>query len=458
METLRRAIDGAVVTPSDVGYEAARRVWNRMADARPAVVVRCASEDDIRRAIEFARTNGLEIAVRGGGHSVAGLSTTEGGLVVHLAGLRRVRVDPAAGTVAVGGGATWGEVDREAQGFALATTGGVISSTGVAGLTLGGGIGHLMRACGLSCDNVASYRLVTADGRIVVVDREREPDLDWALRGGGGNFGVVTEFTFRLHPIGPRVMAGYVVHPLDRVRDLLRRYRDLVRNVPDELSVQVLLSKGGGGTCAFVVCHAGPPGLAASDVDRVLSIGSPLVQGVRPMEYVALQASSDPTSPPGLLDYWKSHFLTGLPDEAVDAVVDAFAGKPVPSGGVPQGGIVIEHLEGAPGRVPPDGTAFPHRRAPFSLELISVWDEPAETDAHIAWTRSTWERLRPWSTGGVYANYVAAGNGAPTEAAAEAVFGPNLARLRRVKDVWDPDNVFDRNQNIVPAGAHERAG
>jgi FAD/FMN-containing dehydrogenase len=450
---LRQSVEGAVLAPGDPGYDASRRVWNRMVDARPAAVVRCATEDDVRRSLEFARRWDLQVAVRGGGHSVAGLSTIDGGLVVHLSGLRDVSTDAAARTAGVAGGTTWGEVDRETQAFGLATTGGVISTTGVGGLTLGGGIGHLMRAFGLSCDNVLSYRLITADSRVIHVDRETEPELDWALRGGGGNFGVVTEFTFRLHPLGPRVMAGMIVHGLDRGRDVLRAYRDLAAAAPDELSIQLLLSKAGGReACAFLVCHAGPLDRARRDVQPVVSFGRPVLDSVRPTEYEAFQSESNPTSPPGKLNYWKSHFLTGLDDDAIDALLEAFRRKPVPAGGGPQGGMVIEHLQGAVGRVGAEDTAFPHRRPPFSLELVSVWDDEAESAAHVGWTREAWAAMVPWSTGGAYVNYLPAGDERPVDASPEATFGPaNLDRLARVKAAWDPDNVFRRNQNVDPA-------
>jgi FAD/FMN-containing dehydrogenase len=441
---LRAALRGGLLCPGDDGYDAARAVWNGMIDRSPAVIARCAGVADVQAALGFARGHGLPVAVRGGGHNAAGLAVCDGGLVVDLTLMRGVRVDAARRSVRVQGGATWGDLDRETQVYGLATTGGAISSTGVAGLTLGGGLGWLMRSYGLVCDNLLSADLVTADGRSLTASATENADLFWGLRGGGGNFGVVTSFEFRLHAVGP-VLAGMLIYPLAQAREVLRVYREFTAAAPDELTVFAVLmtTPDGMPVLALILCYNGPLEAGEAAIRPLRQTAPPMVDQVGPMPYVVLQSMLDEGFPHGLQVYWRSHFLTGLGDDAIDALLERFAAV-----GSPLTAVLIEQLGGAVARVGAHDTAFGHRAAPYNLAIVARWADPTQADAHIAWTRDLWEALRP-SAAGVYVNYLGAGEGAER---VRAAYDPGTyARLAELKRRYDPENVFRFNQNITPS-------
>jgi FAD/FMN-containing dehydrogenase len=437
---------GRLLKPGDVGYEEARRVHNGLIDKRPALIARCRGAADVADAVRLGRTLGLEIAVRGGGHNPAGRAVTDGGLMIDLSGMRAIRVDPAARTARAEGGATWRELDRETQVHGLATTGGSVSSTGVAGYTLGGGLGWLMSKCGLAVDNLLSVDLVLADGSLVTASGKRNSDLFWAVRGGGGNFGVVTSFEFRLHPIGPTITGGLVAHPFEKAVGLLRFYRDQTATAPEELTLYVgmLHAPDGSGAklAAIAACHCGPPkeGLAAT---RALKrFGSPVLDTIGPMPYGQMNSMMDAGYPRGALNYWKSSFLSALTDEAIDAFVEGYTACPSP-----MSGLFLEHFHGAAARVRTGATAFPHRKVGYDYLITSQWSDPADTDRCTAWARAAFDRMRPFMAAGHYVNYMDRDEPADRVAAA---YGSNYARLRRIKRKYDPQNLFRMNQNIQP--------
>jgi FAD/FMN-containing dehydrogenase len=438
---------GVVLRPGDAEYEEARRVWNGMVDRRPAIIARPRDADEVAAAIAYARANGLPLAVRGGGHNAAGLGVCDDGLVVDLALMRHVSVDPSTRTARVGGGATWADFDAAAQAHGLATTGGAISSTGVAGLTLGGGLGWLMRRYGLACDNLLSVDLVTADGRSITASAADNPDLFWALRGGGGNFGVVTSFQFQLHPVGP-IVGGMLVHPIDRAVEALRFYRELTRELREDLTVfcAMLTPPGGPPVIAFALAYHGAPEEADAALAAVRRFGPPMADQVGPMTYVQLQQMMDEALPPGLHVYWRAEFLKGLDDDALlETLVARYDAAPSPLDI-----LLIEQMGGAVARVPRTATAFPHRDAPYNLAILSRWTDPADRDMHIRWARETHDAVRPWAGSGVYVNYLGLGESA--ERVREAYGESHLSRLVTAKDTFDPQNVFRLNQNVPPTG------
>jgi FAD/FMN-containing dehydrogenase len=440
---LSERISGAVLARHDPGYDEARAVHNGLVDRKPALIVRCLTTDDVVAALAFARRAQLEVSVRGGGHNVAGRAVADGGVMIDLALMKGITVDPTARTATVEGGVVWAELNDAAAAHGLATTGGNVSTTGVAGYTLGGGLGWLMSKYGLAADNLLAVELVTADGEILQVDGSSHPDLFWALRGGGGNFGVATSFTFRLHPLRT-IVGGLIAHPLEAAPALLRFYRDAVAEASDDLTVfaGLMHAPDGSGTklSALVVFHTG----ATADADRDLrpfeSWGSPLVAQVGPMPYPVMNTILDAGYPSGSLNYWLSSFTHGLPDELIDVAVERFA--TVPS---PMSAMLLEHFHGAVTRVGPTETAVPHRDEGWSLLLPSVWTDPAETDANIAWTRETFAALRPHFAAGRWLNYLGDDQ---ADDAVEAAYGPNYERLREVKRRYDADNVFHLNHNI----------
>jgi FAD/FMN-containing dehydrogenase len=440
---LSERISGAVLARHDPGYDEARAVHNGLVDRKPALIVRCLTTDDVVAALAFARRAQLEVSVRGGGHNVAGRAVADGGVMIDLALMKGITVDPTARTATVEGGVVWAELNDAAAAHGLATTGGNVSTTGVAGYTLGGGLGWLMSKYGLAADNLLAVELVTADGEILQVDGSSHPDLFWALRGGGGNFGVATSFTFRLHPLRT-IVGGLIAHPLEAAPALLRFYRDAVAEASDDLTVfaGLMHAPDGSGTklSALVVFHTG----ATADADRDLrpfeSWGSPLVVQVGPMPYPVMNTILDAGYPSGSLNYWLSSFTHGLPDELIDVAVERFA--TVPS---PMSAMLLEHFHGAVTRVGPTETAVPHRDEGWSLLLPSVWTDPAETDANIAWTRETFAALRPHFAAGRWLNYLGDDQ---ADDAVQAAYGPNYERLREVKRRYDADNVFHLNHNI----------
>ena len=440
---LSERISGAVLAGHDPGYDQARAVHNGLVDRKPALIVRCLTADDVVAALAFARRAQLEVSVRGGGHNVAGRAVADGGVMIDLALMKGITVDPVARTATVEGGVVWAELNDAAAAHGLATTGGNVSTTGVAGYTLGGGLGWLMSKYGLAADNLLAVELVTADGEILQVDGSSHPDLFWALRGGGGNFGVATSFTFRLHPLRT-IVGGLIAHPLEAAPALLRFYRDAVAEASDDLTVFAGLvhAPDGSGTklSALVVFHTGATADADRDLGPFESWGSPLVVQVGPMPYPVMNTILDAGYPSGSLNYWLSSFTHGLPDELIDVAVERFA--TVPS---PMSAMLLEHFHGAVTRVGPTETAVPHRDEGWSLLLPSVWTDPAETDANIAWTRETFAALRPHFAAGRWLNYLGDDQ---ADDAVRAAYGPNYERLREVKRRYDADNVFHLNHNI----------
>ena len=435
---------GGLLRPGDAAFDEARRVHNGMVDRTPAVIARCTGVADVQAAIRFAHEHSLPVSIRGGGHGIAGTAIAEGGIVIDMAPMKGVVVDPKARRVRAQGGVTWSELDRETQVFGLATTGGAISSTGIAGLTLGGGLGWLMRRHGLSCDNLRSAQVVLADGRCVTASASENEDLFWALRGGGGNFGVVTSFEYELHPIGP-VVAGMLLHPLAAARDVLRAYRAFTQTAPDELTLYAGLLTGPDGSplVGLLPCYCGPAAKGEELLRPLIEFGSPVVNTIGPVPYSAVQTQLDGAYPKGALNYWKSSFLASIPDDLFDVLIRQY--EQVPS---PMTSIVIEQLGGAIGRVPADATAFAHRGAAYNLLITGVWQDPAENAANIAWTRATFEAAKPFALPGVYVNYLD-----EDDIAARSVtgFGANYQRLQAVKKQYDPANFFQSNQNISPA-------
>ena len=438
-------ISGSVIGPGDSNYDSARAVHNGLIDRKPALIVRCRSADDVVEALAFARSEHLEVSVRGGGHNVAGRAVTDGGVMIDLAEMKAVEIDPERATGTAGGGVLWSELNDAAAAHGLAVTGGVVSTTGIAGYTLGGGLGWLMGKHGLAADNLLSVELVTATGEVLQVDAESHPDLFWALRGGGGNFGVATSFTYRMHPVGT-VVGGLIAHPIDAAPDLLRFYRDAVADVPDDLAVFAGLvhAPDGSGTklAALVVFHAGDPEQAERDLAPFKQWGSPLVAQVGPMPYPAMNTLLDAAYPAGALNYWLSSFASELSDELIDVAVERFAAVPSP-----MTAILLEHFHGAVTRIGVTDTAVPHRGRGWNLLIPSVWTDPAGTDANIAWTRETHAALRPHLASGRWLNYLGDDQ---AEDSIRAAYGPNYDRLVEVKRRYDPENVFHLNHNIAP--------
>jgi len=410
-----------------------------------AAIVRARTAADVVAALAFARRAGLEVSVRGGGHNHAGRAVTDGGVMISLADMRAVTVDPERRTLTAQGGATWAELNAAAGAHGMAVTGGAVSTTGIAGLTLGGGLGWLMAKHGLAADNLLGAELVTAAGEVLDVDAVSHPDLFWALRGGGGNFGVATTFTYRLHELDT-VTGGLIAHPVEAAPELLRFYRDAVADAPDDLTVFAGLvhAPDGSGTklAAMVVFHAGPADAAERDLAPFLAFGSPLVAEVGPMPYPVMNTLLDGGFPDGALNYWLSSFTRGLPDALIDATVERFASVPSP-----MTSILFEHFHGAVTRVGQDETAVPHREPGWNLLLPSVWTDPAGTEANIRWTRDTHAALKPHLSTRRWLNYLGDDQG---DDAIRAAYGPNYERLREIKRRYDPGNVFHLNHNIAP--------
>ncbi len=444
LEMFTAALSGSAVLPGDDGYDEVRRIHNGLIDRRPAVIARCRGTADVVDALALGRSSGLEISVRGGGHNVAGRAVAEGGLMIDLSEMKGIHVDPEARTLRAQGGVTWRELNREAHLHGLAVTGGAISSTGIAGYTLGGGLGWLMAKHGLGCDNLIGVELVTADGTTLNVDDDTHPDLMWALRGGGGNFGIAASLVYRLHPVD-MVTGGLIVHPIDAAGDMLRFYRDAVADCPDDLTVfaAVVHAPDGSGTKigGMVVFHTGDHEQAERDLAPFKAWGSPLMVEVGPMPYPVMNTLLDDAYPKGALNYWLSSFTTGLPDALIDAMLERFA--TVPS---PMSAILLEHFHGAVTRVGPTDTAVPHRDEGWNLLLPSVWVDPADTEANIAWTKDTFAALSEHFSGGRWLNYL----GDDQDGAIRSAYGPNYDRLVEVKRRYDPDNVFHLNHNIAP--------
>ncbi|MDF2763842.1 MAG: FAD-binding oxidoreductase [Rhodospirillales bacterium] len=444
---LARSFSGQLLRPGDPGYEEARKVHNGLVDKRPALIARCAGVADIADAVRLGQELNLEVAVRGGGHNVTGRATTEGGLMIDLAGMKGIHVDPRTRTARAQGGVTWAEYNRETQLHGLATTGGAVSSTGIAGLTLGGGLGWLMGRHGLALDNLRSVEIVTADGEARTASADENPDLFWAVRGGGGNFGVVASFEYKLSPIGPMVTGGLVAHPFDQARDMLRFYRDATAAAPDDLTIfaGLIHAPDGSGVklAAMVACHCGPLKVGEAETRRVKTYGSPVVDALGPISYCQQNAMLDAAYPRGALNYWKSNFLSSLSDDAIDTIVECFATCPTP-----MGQILIEHFHGAVCRVPVADAAYAQRGEGYNLVILSEWQDRTMNERCIGWARDSYGAMKAFMTPGRYLNYL------EEDAAKDAVaaaYGPNYARLQQLKAKYDPGNLFHMNQNIRPA-------
>src|SRR5215210_8094866 len=454
VERFGSRLRGDLFRPGDVEYEEARLLWNGLIDKRPALIARCAEVGDVIDSVNFARENDLLVAVRGGGHNVAGNAVCDGGLVIDLSPMKRIGVDPERRTVRAEGGATWADLDRETQVFGLATPGGEVSETGIAGLTLGGGIGLLRRKYGLSCDNLLSADVVSADGRVLTASETENADLFWGIRGGGGNFGVVTTFEYRLHPVGPEVMAAVVMYPFEQARELLKAWRDYTEQAPDEVTSEVLLwsildipdfPEELRGEPAVVVAgmYAGPAEAGERELQPLREFVTPMVDlsGMQP--YTAAQSDFDAFFPEGLLYYWKSLNLGHLDDEVIHEMVVHAGERPSP-----RTPLIVRHLGGAISRVPEDATAYGNRTAMFNLSIDSTWEDPIQSERYIAWTREVWAKMRRFSDGGIYLNF--AGFLEEGEKLLHEDHGVNYQRLVELKNKYDPTNIFRLNHNIMP--------
>jgi hypothetical protein len=445
VSALREAVSGSVLVPGDAGYDDARRIHNGLIDRFPAAIVRCQNADDVREAIGFARDESLEICVRGGGHNVAGRAVVDGALMIDLALMKGTDVDPNARTMRAEPGVVWGEANEAAAEHGLAVTGGVVSTTGIAGLTLGGGVGWLMPKLGATIDNLLSVDIVTADGEKIRASADEHPDLFWALRGGGGNFGVATSFEYRMHPI-QQIVGGLIAFPLPAAGELFRFVREFARTAPDELMLALGLVNAPDGSGfklgAVLVCHCGSDEQANADLRPLLDFGEPVVKEVGPMPYPMMNTLIDAGYPKGALNYWKAGFFGELSDEVIDIATTCFAGYPSN-----MGGLVFEHFHGAVTRVGVTDTPWPHRHEGFNFVLISEWLDTTLTDQCIDWTRSTYANLEPHMEGSRYVNYMDDDDTAVVRSA----YGPNYDRLAQVKRQYDPENVFRHNQNIPPA-------
>ncbi len=450
---LAQMFRGQLIRPGDPRYDAARTIWNGAIDRHPGLVARCTGATDVRAAVRFAREHDLLVAVRGGGHNVAGMAVCDGGLVIDLSSMKGLWVDPTRRTARAEAGLHWGDFDRETQAFGLAAPGGIISHTGIAGLTLGGGLGWLMRRHGLAADNVLSADVVTADGDFIRASAEENADLFWGLRGGGGNFGVVTSFEFRLHPVGPTVLAGVMLYPASKAREVLRFYREFIASAPNELTTIVVLRMAppapflppevhGQPVVVIGACYAGSIEDGERAVAPLRRFGEPLVDVIQPKPYVAHQAFFDPTAPHGLGYFWKSEYVPSLSDALIDTLAERAWAVPTP-----ESYTIIFHLGGAIGRQDPEGSAFEDRRAAHAVNIDAVWAEPARASTCIAWTRELWEAVRPYSTGRVYVNFL----GEEGQDRVRAAYGEaKYDRLRALKRKYDPTNFFRLNQNIRP--------
>jgi FAD/FMN-containing dehydrogenase len=453
LDQFKSGLRGQVFEPADAGYDEARKIWNAMIERRPALIVRCAGVADVRHAVRFARDQEMRLAVRGGGHNIAGNALCDGGLVIDLSQMKAVRIDPDARKAYVGPGALLADFDHEAQEFGLATPLGINSTTGVAGLTLGGGFGWLTRKYGLTIDNLTGVEIITANAERLWTSADAHPDLFWAIRGGGGNFGVVTMFEFKLHPVGPEVLSGLIVFPFDQARQVLERYREFVPGMADELNVWGVMRKApplpflppdmhGKEILALAVCYAGTAEDGMRLVEPLRGFGKSCGEHLGMQPYTAWQKAFDPLLAPGARNYWKSHNFLTLGDDVVETIL-RYAGN-FPSS---QSEIFIGAFGGVVNKVPSDATPYAHRDALYIMNVHTRWDEPSEDSKCIAWAREFFDVTAPYATGGVYVNFLTEDEAGRTGAA----YGQNYDRLMRIKKTYDPQNLFRQNQNIRPA-------
>jgi FAD/FMN-containing dehydrogenase len=453
IDALAGRLRGSVLADGDAGYDDARTIWNATIDRRPGLVVQCKDAGDVAQAVRFARDNALLVAVRGGGHNIAGNAVCDGGMMIDLSQMKAVRVDKAAQRAVVQPGATLADVDRETQAVGLAVPTGINSTTGIAGLTLGGGFGWITRKFGLTIDNLVSAEVVTADGETVRASESENPDLFWALRGGGGNFGVVTSFEFKLHKMGPEVLAGLVVHPFADAEAVLKQYRKVVAAAPDELTCWVVMRQApplpflpeewhGKEVLILAMCYCGDMQAGEKATAALRSIGKPIVDVVGPNPFAGWQQAFDPLLTPGARNYWKSHDLTELSDAALGVLLAAVGALPGP-----ECEVFLAHVGGQADRVAPDATAFPQRNAHFVMNVHTRWRDASDDAAFIGWARSLFDAMKPHAAGTAYVNFMPDDEGARVEAA----YGGNYKRLASIKKRYDPKNQFRLNQNVKPA-------
>ncbi|MCZ6873518.1 MAG: FAD-binding oxidoreductase [bacterium] len=448
VETLKASLRGELLCRVDAGYDDARKVWNGMIDRKPGLIIRCTGAADVITAVNLARTNNLLVSVHGGGHNIAGNAVCEGGLMIDLSGMKGIRVEPTNRTVRAEPGLTWGEFDRETQAFGLATPGGQVSTTGIAGVTLGGGWGWLSRKYGLTIDNLLSVDIITADGQLRTASVTENTDLFWGIRGGGGNFGIVTSFEYQLHPVGPMV-AGMMVYPFEQAKDVLHFYRDFAKTAPEEFVYDVVLITMPDGTSVIgaVVCYSGPIEEGERVLQPLKALGSPLMEQIGRMAYVEFQTIIDDFYPSGLHSYWKSSFLPEVSDDVIETMVAYCSDRPSPM----SHGLIEQQLGGAVSRMDRDATAFNHRDVVYSFMSLAVWTDPTESEKCIRWAREFWEAMQPFTAGSVYVNYL----GQEVHEGADrvkAAYGPKkFERLVALKNKYDSTNLFRMNQNIKPA-------
>jgi len=453
VDLLKSDLRGDLIRPGDSNYEDARRIYNAMIERRPELIVRCAGVGDVMDAVDFGRENNVPIGVRGGGHNITGNALADGGMTIDLSAMKGLRVDPRLRIVHAEAGLTWQEVNHDLQHFGLAAAGGFVGTTGVAGLTLGGGLGWLVRKHGLACDNLISVDIVTADGRFLHASKDENDDLFWAVRGGGGNFGIVTSFEFEVHPAGT-VLAGLVIHPSSKARDALRFWRDFETTAPPELTAGALLFTAPPAPFIPEEAHGTPVvamgGVFTGDMEvgeKVLQPlrkwGPPVADIIQPMPYSAAQTMADVLWPHNFQNFWKSNFLNGLADEAIDTIVEQFSSVPSP-----MTTVVVEHNgDGAMNRVGQGDTAFGHRDSSYNLLVTSMWTDRRDAEENIAWTRTFVDAMSTFASGGVYVNYL----GSEGQDRVRSAYGVNFDRLAAVKQKYDPENIFRLNQNIEPA-------
>jgi hypothetical protein len=439
----KASLRGELIQQSDERYDEARKLWNGMFDRRPALIARCAGTADVMSAVNFAQENRLQVAVRGGGHSLPGHSVCDGGLVIDLSPMKAIRVDPAAHTARAQPGVKWIEFDHETQAFGLATTGGTVSDTGIAGLTLGGGLGWLSSKYGLTVDNLISADVVLADGRFLTASATENQDLFWGLRGGSGNFGVVTSFEYQLHAVGPTILGGMVAYPLGKAKEVLRSYREFSKAAPDELTIYAAFVNppGGDTVVALFCCYSGPLDKGEEVIRPLKFLGPPVQDLLGPMPYVAQQRIFDGGFPAGSYYYTKADFLADLTDEVIEVFAEYAATKPSPLSG-----ILVQTACGAASRVASNAMAFPHRTFPYAPVIVSQWLEAADSEKNISWARNCWRALQSFAGGGVYVDDLSHDD----EDRVRIAYGANYERLAALKKKYDPDNFLRRNPNIKP--------
>ena len=442
-EELKKQVRGEVLLPQDAGYDEARSVYNAMIDRRPEAIVYCSGTEDARASVRFAREHGLPLSIRGGGHSVAGNAVAEGGVMLHMGRLKGVEVDAKNRTATAQPGVTLGDYDKATTPLNLVTPTGVVSRTGIAGLTLGGGLGWLMGRFGLACDNLMGAEVVTAEGKVVQASETENSDLLWGLRGGGGNFGIVTQFRYRLHPLDP-TMGGLLIYPLEKSKEVLRFYREITHDCPDELVVAAALlnSPDGVPVCGFAVSYNGDLAKGEKVLAPIRAFGPPVAHTVASVPFVQAQSMFDATYPNGQYHYWKAGFMNSLPDEAMDVAMEHFADRPSPLTT-----LFLEHMHGAASRVPEDATAFAHRFDHYNFSAYGIWEDPKANDANVKWVQDFWKDARPFLSGRAYVNYL----GQEGADRVREAYGPNFDKLAALKKKYDPTNFFRLNQNIPPA-------